>query len=176
MIYEEKQKLNLWWLYILFGIQAIIILSITLVGEKAISFSELKEIYFLPIISVVFIFILAYFINQNYLLLTVDNSGITYKYWPFTPTKTILWEDIESAYLRKYNALGEYGGWGFRYRLWFKWNDRAFIFDGGDSGLQLVLKNRRKILFGTNNPDELKQFLINLKNKQQLLMIDTNGR
>lgn len=175
MIFEEKQKLNLWWLYILFGIQAIIILSTSFLGDTGMSLAELQQIYYLPIIVVVFIFLLVYFINQNYLLLYIDNNGIIYKYWPFSRTKKIAWDDIEKAYLRSYDALGEYGGWGFRYRLWFKWNDKAFLFDG-DSGLQIVLTNGKKLLFSTAKKEQLHQSLETLKQKHQLLMIETDVR
>ncbi|WP_293301919.1 hypothetical protein [Pedobacter sp. UBA4863] len=174
MEYKEIQKLNLWWLYILFGIQAIIILSITFLGDTGVSLEELKEIYYLPIVGVVLIFALAYFINQNYLSLFVNKDGITYKYWPFTRTKSIRWDEIDSAYLRKYDALGEYGGWGFRYRLWFKWSDKAFIFDGDSIGLQIVLKNNKKLLFSTTKPENFRQFLTVLKKGHHLLMIKTD--
>ncbi len=175
MVFEKKQKLNLWWLYIIFGIQAIIILGITFTDKTGFNDSGIKETYFTPLVIVLLIFLITYFINLNYLLLVITQNDITYKYWPFTATKTILWEDIESAYLKKYSGLGEYGGWGFRYRLWFKLNDKAFIFGNGTYGLQLVLKNGKKILFSTRKPDELMQFLVNIKNKHQLLMINTNG-
>ncbi|WP_113634785.1 hypothetical protein [Nubsella zeaxanthinifaciens] len=176
MIFEEKQKLNLWWLYILFGIQAIIILSISFLGDTGMSLVELQQIYYLPIIVVIFIFLLAYFINQNYLLLYINNDGITYKYWPFSRTKKITWNEIEKAYLRHYDALGEYGGWGFRYRLWFKWNDKAFLFDGDSVGLQIVLNNGKKLLFSTAKKEQLRQSLETLKQKHQLLMIETDVR
>jgi hypothetical protein len=174
MDYKEKQKLNLWWLYILFGIQAIIILSITFLGDTGVSLEELKEIYYLPILGVILIFALAYFINQNYLLLVVNETGITYKYWPFSRTRTIVWDEIDNAYFRKFDALGEYGGWGFRYRLWFKWNDRAFIFDGDSIGLQVLLKNGKKLLFSSANSTNLRKYLEALKQKHQLIMINTD--
>lgn len=80
-----------------------------------------------------------------------------------------MWTDIESAYLRKYDALGEYGGWGFRYRLWFKCKDKAFIFNNGTKGLQIVLKNGRKLLFSAAKIDELSIFLELLKQKHDLI-------
>jgi hypothetical protein len=176
MIFEEKQKLNLWWLYILFGIQAIIILSISLLGDTGMSLAELQQIYYLPIVAIAFIFALVYFINQNYLLLKINEAGICYKYWPFSKTKKISWSNINHTYLRKYDALGEYGGWGFRYRLWFKWNDKAFLFDGDSVGLQVVFTNGKKLLFSTAKKEQLRQFLEMLKQKHQLLMIDTDVR
>lgn len=176
MIFEEKQKLNLWWLYVLFGIQAITISSITFLGDNVMSFTELIQANYLPIIVIAFLFLLIYFINQNYLLLNINEDRISYKYWPFSKTKRIDWCSIERAYLRNYDALGEYGGWGFRYRLWFKWNDKAFIFSSDSAGLQIVLTTGKKLLFSTAKKEQLRHFLEMLRQKHQLLMIDTDVR
>jgi len=67
--------------------------------------------------------------------------------------------------------LGDYGGWGVRYRLWFKFNDKAYILNDRDKGLKIEFKNSRKLLFSSNKLDALELFLINLKTQYQIQAI-----
>lgn len=177
MIFKEEQKLNLWWLYILLGIEAIIILSITFLAEGGMSWQQLKDIYFVPILGILLPFIIIYIIQQNRFSLEISKEGVSYRFWPFArKTKHIPFISINAMYIRKYDALGEYGGWGTKYRLWFNLKDKAFIFNDGNKGLQLELKNGKKLLFSITDIDSLHLFLINLKTTQNIGAIETDVR
>ena len=176
MAFEEQQQLKLWWLYLLLGIETIIIASILLVGKNALSFKELKDAYFAPFFAILLPYVLIYLFNKSSLKVVIDQNGIEYQYWPFSRKKLISWKDINDAHLRKYDALGEYGGWGVKQRLWFKKHDKAYIFNDQPLGLQLYLANGEKILFSTEKPDELNLFLINLKRSYQIAAINTDVR
>ncbi len=176
MEYSEQQHLKLWWIYILLGIETIITLSILFLDKGGMGFEELKEMYFLPIFAILLPYMIVYLVNRNKLTFQIDHCGIKYHFWPFSRQKSISWTQINQMYLRKYDAFGEYGGWGARYRLWFKFNDKAFIFNDKSLGLQLVLSNDKKILFSTQNPDELSLFLINLKKSNNIGAIETDVR
>jgi hypothetical protein len=94
---------------------------------------------------------------------TVDDEGIHYQFIPFHfKQKTILWQDIKSAEVRKYEPLKEYGGWGIK---GFSKKNRAYNVKG-NIGLQLVLKTGDKILFGTQKEEELKVFLKSNKKRK----------
>jgi hypothetical protein len=83
----------------------------------------------------------------------VDTQGIGYRFVPFhLREKTIHWEDVDKAYIRKYNPVREYGGWGIRWGTFGKGNAYNVA---GNMGLQLVLKNGKKLLFGTQRADDL---------------------
>ena len=58
--------------------------------------------------------------------------------------------DLEQYYARTYKPMLEYGGWGIR----FGKNGRAYNANG-NKGVQLVLKNGKKLLIGSRKPDEL---------------------
>lgn len=176
MEYQEKQKLRLWWLYILLGIEATIILSIIFLDKAGMNLQDLKDVYFLPIFSILLPFIIVYFVTENELKLTINQTGITYRYWPFTKQRTIIWDQISKLYIRKYDAFSEYGGWGLRYKLWFKFNDKAFIFNDNTLGMQLELSNDKKVLFSTDKKDELGLFLINLKKQYNIGAIEIDVR
>lgn len=176
MEYIEKQRLKLWWLYLLVGLESIIILSIILFDKGGMSYQQLKSIYFAPIFGIVLPFIVAYLITQNELILSINEKGIHYHYRPFGKVESILWNEIEALYLRKFDALSEYGGWGVKRRLWFKFKDKAYIFNDKNIGLQLILHNERKVLFSTAKADELALFLINLKRQYSIGAIETDVR
>jgi hypothetical protein len=163
MEYQEKQHLKLWWLYILLGIDAIVVSSIVFLDKGGMTFEQLKSIYFAPILAILLPFAIVYFVTKNKLTLIINTQGVTYHYWPFARNKFVAWSDINLVYLRKYDAFSEYGGWGMRYRLWFKFNDKAYILNDNNIGLQLELKNKKKLLFSTMKAEELELFLVNLK-------------
>lgn len=176
MEFEEKQQLKLWWLYILLGLETIVIGSILFLDKGGITLVQLKQSYFAPIWAILLPYFIVYLITKNSLTLKINQYGITYRYWPFTKQRNLSWADIDKIYLRKYDALGEYGGWGVKHRLWFKFNDKAYIFSDNNIGLQLNLSNHKKLLFSTKKPEELNLFLINLKRTNSIGAIETDVR
>ncbi|MGF1925789.1 MAG: hypothetical protein ACQUHE_16560 [Bacteroidia bacterium] len=176
MEFEEKQVLKLWWLYILLGLETIVMGSILFLSKHSITLQEAKETYFAPIWALLLPYAIVYVVTKNVFTLKIEHLGVTYRYWPFTKSKTVSWNQIEHIYLRKYDALAEYGGWGMRYRLWFKFRDKAYIFNDGNVGLQIELNDGKKILFSTSKPDELNLFLINLKRNHNISAIETDVR
>ena len=78
---------------------------------------------------------------------------------------------MERVYLNKFDALGDYGGWGVRYRLWFKFNDKAYILNDKERGLQIEFKNGKRLLFSSNKLEELELFLINFKSRYNIQAI-----
>lgn len=82
-----------------------------------------------------------------------DREGLDYRFFPFQlRERRIRWEEVGKACLRTYRPIMEYGGWGIR----TNWNGRNVAYNvSGDQGLQLELKNGRRVLFGTQRPAEL---------------------
>ena len=175
MEFEETQQLKLWWLYILLGIETIIVCSAMFLGKHKMGWEDLKNVYFLPILSIALPYAIIYIVTKNRLTLKIDQYGINYHYWPFVRKRHVSWTAVQKAYIRKYDALSEYGGWVLRTRLWFKFNDKAYIFNDKTLGLQLEL-DPKKVLFSTEKPDELALFLINLKRQYNITAIETDVR
>lgn len=87
------------------------------------------------------------------LVTEVNSEGFWYSYPPFIlKSRSILIDEIDRYEIRKYKPITEYSGWGIRYS-WAK-SGRAFNVKG-NIGLQLYLKDGKKILFGTQRPDAL---------------------
>ncbi|WP_293744856.1 hypothetical protein [uncultured Pedobacter sp.] len=172
MEFEEQQHLKFWWLYLLVGVDAIIVLSIVLFDKGGISFTDLKAVYFAPLWAVILPFAIIYLIQQNVLTLRINEEGIYYRYFPFKARlKHLKWDEIAKAHITKYDAFGDYGGYGVKIRLWFKFDDKAYILNDKDRGLQLEFKNGKKLLFSSNRIDEMELFLINLKTRYHIQAI-----
>ncbi|RZK48550.1 MAG: hypothetical protein EOO99_09510 [Pedobacter sp.] len=174
--FEEKQKMNAWWLYVIFGFQLTIIACILIFSDELRGKASRWD-SFLYILGVFSIPVLIIVITQSSTLwYRIDETGITYKYFFFRPKKHISWYSISSIHFRKYDAFSEYGGVGYRNKLWFKFRDRAYILNSENIGLQIEYSQHRRLLFSTNKQDELFQFLINLKNLKPNLPFDTYVR
>lgn len=93
------------------------------------------------------------------LVTTIDQSAITYRLSPLHfRTKRIPWSEVQESFIRKYKPMREYGGWGLRYGFRNGW---AFNMKG-NMGMQLVLRNGKRILIGTQRPEELRAYLVSL--------------
>lgn len=84
---------------------------------------------------------------------SVTDKGLHYQFFPVhLKERLIPFDDIESFKARKYAPLKEFGGWGIR------WGFEGKAYNvSGDKGLQLVLTNELKILFGSQKAKELEK-------------------
>lgn len=81
----------------------------------------------------------------------VYNDRIVLRFTPFRIySREIGIDDIVSFQNRVYRPLKEYGGWGIR--IGFK---KRAVSMSGNRGVELVLKNGRKFMIGSQRPDEL---------------------
>lgn len=82
-------------------------------------------------------------------------DGIYYRFYPFhKQMRRIKMEEITEAYVRKYNPIVEYGGWGPK-----KGPSGQAYNVSGNWGIQLVLNNGHRVLLGTKNPEAARQAL-----------------
>ncbi|HMX37488.1 MAG TPA: hypothetical protein PKA94_09390, partial [Ferruginibacter sp.] len=65
---------------------------------------------------------------------------------------------LSEAYMRPYNSLLEYGGWGIRVGS-PKTGNAINTSQSANRGLQLRFREGRLLLIGTAKPDELERFL-----------------
>lgn len=119
-IFKEEQRFTQTWLIIIIVISLIVPLAIILKEIDKLSTSEI-------IISIGTIILASGLIFLFKLTTRIDEKGIHYKFFPFhLKFKTVVWNDIENAYMRTYDAISEYGGWGIRGgALWYKAKSKA---------------------------------------------------
>jgi hypothetical protein len=147
--FEEQQpfhKNSLIWVGIVGMVPPIIIEVSKAVKEGSGSFENVALIIFIEALVFTFLF-------TSRLETKLDEHGISYRLFPFQlKTRFIAWDEISSAQVRKYDPLGEYWGWGIKGTR----KNRA-INIAGDVGLQLELKNGRKLLIGTLQREKMEE-------------------
>jgi len=95
------------------------------------------------------------------LTVKVDAKGVSYRYFPFQwQYRQHKWEDLKNYYVRKYNPIWEYGGWGVRFNRFGK----AYTVRGR-YGLHLEFPDGRHILVGTQRREALERAIAQTKKK-----------
>jgi hypothetical protein len=87
----------------------------------------------------------------------IKKDGIYVRFFPFhLRFKHYSWDKLTKSFVRQYSPIAEYGGWGLRFGLFGK--GTAYNISG-NKGLQLQFIDNKKLLIGTNKPDELTETL-----------------
>ena len=87
----------------------------------------------------------------------IKQDGIYVRFFPFHLSfKKYAWDKISKSFVKQYNPIRDYGGWGLRLGLFGK--GRAFNISG-NRGIQLIFTNGKRLLIGTNKPDKAKEAL-----------------
>jgi hypothetical protein len=156
--FSETQKFRQWWLWFIFagikGLMGFFIVTQVLFGEP-FGDSVVDNAALLIGFLCMLILSLLFFIMK--LETRISDSGIAVRFYPIQlKFRNYRWEDLEEVYLREYSPIAEYGGWGIRYS--FTGKGKALNVSGR-MGLQLVFKDGKKLLIGTNKPEDLMQVL-----------------
>jgi hypothetical protein len=158
-IFKEQQRFNQKWMLVII----LLFLAINLWGFiQQILFGvpfgnnpASDEVMVLITIVAVIIFV---FMLSLKLKTRVDRHGISYRFSiVHRKERFIKWDSVQRAYVRKYKPIKEYGGWGFRLGR----SGTAFN-TSGNMGLQLELTDGKKLLLGTQKPEELEMVLFKL--------------
>ncbi|MCK9618385.1 MAG: DUF6141 family protein [Lentimicrobiaceae bacterium] len=148
VFFHEEQRFRQWWVWIiLFAVILIFIYGMFQQFVLGKPFGNQPAPDWALAVSGAVPLLMIIFFSQTRLITEIYSDGIYYRFFPFhTKIKKITWDEIESREIRKYHPIREYGGWGFRYSKFGK--GRALNISG-NIGLQLVLKNGKKLLIGT---------------------------
>ena len=166
IFFKEQQRFNQWWIWGLLGMTNLIILlnfghayyeQLLLGnpwGDKPMPGTGL-------ILSSLFAFTVLIVVNAlifgTSLETKIDKNHIQYRFFPYVRRwKKVDRTDLKEAYVRKYSPISEFGGWGYRALL--RDSNKALNIKG-NMGLQLVFKNGKRLLLGTQKPDQLKEVM-----------------
>ena len=87
------------------------------------------------------------------LVTEVRLGGLYVRFFPFhLRFQRIPVEDLQKYYAQTYQPIKEYGGWGIRYSFGLK--SKAYN-TSGNRGVQFIFNDGRKLLIGSQRPDEL---------------------
>ncbi|WP_282043043.1 hypothetical protein [Winogradskyella flava] len=162
-IFKEEQRFNQIWLILVIATSVLaaigIIISAYVEDHNSLSAIELVAIIGLLVFASGFIFLFK--LNTR-----IDENGISYKFFPFHwSCRQIQWNEINNAYVRTYDALGEYGGWGIKGgKIWNTSKGKA-INVSGNIGIQFELNNGKKLLIGTQKKEDAEKVLATYKTK-----------
>lgn len=162
-IFIEEQKFTQSWLFIglAFGL---IVVTMPIIKDWAhISQGSFGEMLndFGGILIILLVFTLFIFFK---LKTRIDEKGVYYQYLPFHFSYRFLpWNSISKCYVRNYDAIFEYGGWGLKFSF-RKSKGKSFTVKG-DVGLQLELRNGKKILIGTQKKEEIQRTIDTYQDK-----------
>lgn len=151
--YEETQNITAAWLWTIVIITAVAVwvVFVTQVilklhfGSKPIPSVPL---FFAWLVSGMFV---PYALSSFKLITQIREKGIYVSYPPMRSSFIIIsYQNIEKCYVREYNAKREYGGTGI-----MKGESGLSYSMSGKMGVQLELKDGKKILIGSQKPEEL---------------------
>jgi hypothetical protein len=161
ILFKEEQRFKQWWLWALLGgLNLFFIYGVfqQLVLGQPFGDNPMGDTG-LVLMTVGFMLMTLLFATFR-LETEVRTDGIYVRFFPFQlQFRRHAWEALTKAFVRSYQPLREYGGWGIRYGLFGQ--GRALNISG-NQGLQLEFADHSKLLIGTNQPENLAQALQSL--------------
>jgi hypothetical protein len=89
------------------------------------------------------------------LTMQIRTDGIYVRFPPLQPSfRKFYWSEISQVYIRSYDAVSEYYGWGIKISP----AGTGYIV-AGNVGIQIIFKNGNKVLITTQRPDEVNEIL-----------------
>lgn len=168
--FYEVQRFRQWWVMaVLIAANGIFIYG----GVQQLIFS--KPFGNNPMNNTLLVFTAILFLALTVAILSsrlhtfINSEGIYVKFFPFQIRyKLYGWDVVQSAYIKKYNPMLKYGGWGIRFRVaGFRMKSEVVYKTAGNAGLQLILKNGKKVLIGTHRPNAISETLTLLGKKEE---------
>ena len=158
ILFSETQKFKQWWLWILLiGINAVMFYGVYVQVIQGQPFGD-KPASNTSLLIGCGISLLITILVLNFRLDTqVKNDGIYVRLFPLQLYfRFFPWNNLSECFVREYNPVADYGGWGLRLGLFGK--GTAYNISG-NKGLQLQFNNNKKLLIGTQKPEELQQVI-----------------
>ena len=146
-IFNETQRFRQIWLWA-------ILLGVTGLAGGTIAYQQLSGPQASPwelIFPAAILFVVNALFYSLRLSTQIDQSSLSFSYFPFLRKRVYRFEELESMELIAYNGLLEYGGWGI------KWNGDCWSYTTGGTHGILVKTKDKKFLLGTQKPEEAKQ-------------------
>lgn len=152
MLYREDQHFSQWWLWVIvLGVAAVAwwaFIQQVFVG-KAFGDNAAPN-WAVALIWVVIGLGLPFLFEVLRLSVEVLPDAVRVRFRPLHE-RVIPIAEVAKVEARKYNALKEYGGWGIK-----GWSGKKMAYNvKGSWGVELTLKDGRRVLIGTQKPQEL---------------------
>ena len=164
ILFSEQQRFKQWWVWlILLGVNGLLLFGVykQIIGRQPYGDNPMSDTGLLITTGIIILSTLSFYWLRLDTQIKMD--GIYVRFIPFRLSfRHYSWEQIQKAYVRQYQPILEYGGWGIR---GFGRNRALNV--SGNQGLQLQFTDDKKLLIGTNKPVEINEILVKLGKMQQ---------
>jgi len=165
-VFNEKQKFNQWWLKALMAFIFVFGLFPLWFIEDAENKTNSEWFMGIVIFGAVITVVIVLLFMVIQLRTRIDEKGVHYAFYPIHRSmRTIPWKQIKSCHVRKYNPIGEFGGWG--YKITFGKHKKALNVRG-NMGIQLEYNDGKRLLIGTQDADSAKRIIAAYQEKNKL--------
>ena len=158
VLFEETQRFKQWWLWlILIGVSAVAFYGLfkQLIHGEPQGQQPMSDGWL--IFSTAVIVSVLGFVMSMKLQTRITPQGIAVRFFPFHARfKMYPWAACKKVFVRQYNPIREYGGWGYRLGIF---GHGMALNVSGDKGLQLEFTTGKRLLIGTCRPAEIEQIL-----------------
>lgn len=156
LLFTEKQRFTQWWLWLILGaVNLLFLAGLYQQLVRGIPFGNNPAPNGVLIGVLIFTLGLSWWFGRLELRTEIDAQEIRVVFSPFT-RQTMPWKDVASAEVVDYGFVG---GWGMRFGTKY-----GTIYNvAGRMGLALVLKNGKQLCIGTQQAEELRRVLANLR-------------
>jgi len=156
--FNEEQHFNQWWIWlILILLSGFWIWQLVQQIFMGVPFGDNPAPDFVVILLGLFPVMAILLFRFLTLETKIDESGVYYRFKPFQKKyKVIKPEDIADVEVKKYHPVMDYGGWGIRYGMTRKGNAYNV---SGNMGALFELRNGKKFMLGTQNPEAIRSAL-----------------
>lgn len=167
--FSETQRFNIKWAWLaVIAINGLFIYAIVQQVILGKPFGTKPAPDYVLLLIELFFLLLLFFVISIRLKTTYTEEGISYRFFPLQfKTTFINWHELSDAYIREYNSLLEYGGWGIRYGS-PKNGNAVNTSQSCNKGLQLQFTNGKRLLIGTKNPNTLQLIIDEMLSKGKI--------
>ncbi len=157
-VFNETQRFTQWWVHLMN--LSLLVLLIYLVYnwyilKEAVGNVSAQDSTGQLVVIIVLLLSMA-LIYMFRLITTIDEIGIHYQFLPINMSKkTIRWSTLKNCYVRTYNPIKEYGGWGYR----MSFGKGRALNVKGNKGIQLEFDNGKKLLIGTQKEEDAQKVI-----------------
>jgi hypothetical protein len=173
VLFAEEQRFTQKWLWLLIIGATLIAVIPTIYGIYSQEIlgkawgnnpTETGTLYLILILELVLMGGVMLLIYKMRLKVEIKSDGFWFSLTPLARKwRCIKKEEIAGFEVRTYRPVAEYGGWGI------KGSSRNKAYNiSGNVGLQLVLKNGRKVLFGTQESQAIEYAMRKMMNSERL--------
>ncbi len=149
LLFREQQRFDQWWVILSLGMVAVFVAyKFWLVWQSGQPMHRVSWLLLgVPVLIILFFTTLR-------LDTEISTEGVRVRFFPFVD-RFIPSAEIESATVRKYNPVTEFGGWGIRWGT----KGRVAYSTRGDMAIVLQLRSGQTVYIGTRKPEEARQAL-----------------